>query len=55
MPIADILRLGAEARVNLPGDVSRPWWDWRARREELEDAALAPALRRLNDHYGRAG
>lgn len=55
VPIADILRRGEEARVNLPGDISRPWWDWRARREDLEDAALASALRRMNTHYGRAG
>ena len=55
MPVADLLSKGSEARINLPGDTSRPWWDWRATREEWDPGALATRLGRLNTHYGRLG
>jgi 4-alpha-glucanotransferase len=52
IPVQDLLGLGAEARINMPGTVSGNW-TWR-----LPPAALTPSLARryleLNAVYGRA-
>jgi 4-alpha-glucanotransferase len=52
IPVQDLLGLGAEARINMPGTVSGNW-TWR-----LPPAALTPGLARryleLNAVYGRA-
>lgn len=53
IPVGDLLCKGTEGRINLPGDISRPWWDWRATREEWRPWELAPRWRALNAHYGR--
>ena len=51
LPLQDLLRLGGEARLNLPGTVTGNW-QWRA-----PLAALTPELaahhRELNELYGR--
>ena len=50
-PLQDVLDLGSEARMNLPG---RPDgnWGWRFRREQLTDA-VRERLRDLTETYGR--
>jgi len=50
-PLQDVLDLGSEARMNLPG---RPGgnWGWRCRREQLTDA-VQERLRDLTETYGR--
>ena len=52
IPAQDLLGLGSEARMNLPGTASGNW-GWR-----LEEAALTPEIRRrwaaLTKTYGRA-
>jgi len=50
-PLPDVLRLGSEARMNLPG---RPDgnWSWRFRRQQL-DPALGEALAEMTHVYGR--
>jgi len=53
LPAGDLLCKGSEGRLNLPGDTSRSWWDWRATREEWHLDRLAARLRKLNAHYGR--
>jgi 4-alpha-glucanotransferase len=51
IPIQDVLSLGAEARMNLPG---RPMgnWGWRLLPDQLDDQ-LAQQLGRLTGLYGR--
>jgi 4-alpha-glucanotransferase len=51
-PMQDVLGLGPQARMNVPG---RPGgnWRWRLRESELTDE-LASRLRELNHRYGRA-
>ena len=53
-PLQDLLGLGSEGRMNMPGDADGQWWSWRAAREDLDYAALAKDLRELNERYGRA-
>jgi 4-alpha-glucanotransferase len=52
-PMQDLLALGAEARMNLPGNVARPWWAWRATREQMRAESTARRLRLLTRRYGR--
>ncbi len=50
-PMQDVLRLGTEARMNLPG---RPWgnWQWRMPPRVLTDG-LAAELAKMTHTYGR--
>lgn len=50
-PVQDVLGLGSEARMNLPG---RPWgnWQWRMRADALTPD-LAARLRDLTERHGR--
>ncbi|MDO5115551.1 MAG: 4-alpha-glucanotransferase [Synergistaceae bacterium] len=55
VPAQDILGLGGECRMNRP---SQPLgnWRWRMRAEDMEALrGKAPALRSMNNIYGRAG
>lgn len=51
VPMQDVLRLGDEARMNIPGQA---WgnWSWRMRWDQLDDG-LAAGLRHLTTIYGR--
>jgi len=52
VPLQDVLGLGSEARMNLPG---RPGGNWRWRFEaDALTPEIAERLRRLTDVYGRA-
>jgi 4-alpha-glucanotransferase len=51
LPMLDILALGGEHRMNLPGTTEGNW-TWRFSWDQVEDE-LAPCLRHLNDIYGR--
>ena len=51
IPLQDVLGLGGEARMNLPGRVSGNW-KWRYRREQLKPE-LAERLRALTTIYDR--
>jgi 4-alpha-glucanotransferase len=51
IPLQDVLGLGSEARMNLPGEASGNW-AWRVPRGAL-DPALAARLGRLTSVYGR--
>ena len=51
VPLQDALRLGSEARMNLPGRAGGNW-SWRYRPEQLEDW-LAPALKDMAESYAR--
>jgi 4-alpha-glucanotransferase len=51
IPLQDVLGLGSEARMNLPGTVSGNW-KWRFRREALTKD-VAQRLRQLNSLYDR--
>jgi len=51
LPLQDVLGLGSEARMNLPGTISGNW-KWRYRRGVLSDA-LASRLRSLTAIYDR--
>ena len=53
LPLQDILRLGTDARLNLPGTVTGNW-QWRASLEGLTPL-LARQHRELNALYGRSG
>ncbi len=50
-PMQDLLGLGSEARMNLPGRIEGNW-RWRMRREALSEE-LAGAMRELHGLYGR--
>lgn len=50
IPMQDILGLGSEARLNVPGDDNSKW-DWRMR--ELDFSPIADKLARLADLYER--
>ncbi|MBN1868552.1 4-alpha-glucanotransferase [Candidatus Sumerlaeota bacterium] len=52
-PVQELLRLGSEARMNLPGDCSRSWWVWRATREQMDYPKLSAELGALNRISGR--
>jgi len=51
VPLQDILRLGNEARMNLPGETGG-YWRWRYRQEMLTDD-LAAEIREYARLYGR--
>lgn len=53
VPLQDVLRLGDEARMNVPG---KPFgnWAWRYRAEELSHG-LAMGMQELTVAYGRGG
>jgi 4-alpha-glucanotransferase len=51
LPMQDILALGGEHRMNLPGTTEGNW-TWRFNWEQV-DNELAPCLRHLNEIYGR--
>ena len=51
-PVQDILGLGTEARMNIPG-TARGNWDWRLTSGQLT-AKVASRLRDLADTYDRA-
>ena len=53
-PFQDYLGLGAEGRMNLPGDTGG-WWTWRMRRDPARDHLIAARLRELNTYYDRCG
>jgi 4-alpha-glucanotransferase len=53
IPLQDILALGSEARMNVPG-VAAGNWSWRYQDGALDDR-LAGTLRELTDMYGRVG
>jgi 4-alpha-glucanotransferase len=50
-PIQDPLRLGSEARMNIPGQAENNW-AWRLRADALT-SELAQNLRQLTVTYGR--
>jgi 4-alpha-glucanotransferase len=50
-PMQDVLRLGDEARMNVPGQPSGNW-SWRMTWDQL-DTGLADGLRQLTETYGR--
>jgi 4-alpha-glucanotransferase len=52
VPLQDVLGLGSEARMNLPGRAGGNW-GWRFREGALTPG-IAERLRRLTDIYGRA-
>lgn len=51
IPMQDILALGTEARMNIPGTIGGNW-DWRCRRAHL-DPSYAQRLRELSEKYFR--
>jgi 4-alpha-glucanotransferase len=51
LPLQDVLRLGSEARLNLPGSAAGNW-RWRYRATDL-DSRLAEELHMLTALYGR--
>jgi 4-alpha-glucanotransferase len=51
LPMQDVLGLGSEARMNLPGALGNNW-RWRMREGQLKPE-LASRLRRMNLVYGR--
>jgi 4-alpha-glucanotransferase len=52
VPLQDLFSLGAEARMNTPGDPAGNW-GWRARSELFSDQAVPTGLRRLAEITGR--
>ena len=51
VPLQDVLGLGTEARMNLPGR-EQGNWGWRYRPEQLEKW-IAPALKEMAENYAR--
>jgi 4-alpha-glucanotransferase len=52
VPLQDVLSLGSEARMNVPGVIGASW-SWRVRSEQL-DPACADRLAELTLTYGRS-
>lgn len=52
IPMQDVLGLGAEARMNIPGTLGGNW-QWRMRNDDLNDDGRAARLRELTTLYGR--
>jgi len=52
VPLQDVLNLGTESRMNVPGAVGASW-TWRVRAEQL-DPACADRLAELTTTYGRS-
>ncbi len=53
LSLQDVLRLGDDARMNVPGEASGNW-SWRFRSDQLT-AELAAGLREMTTLYGRSG
>ena len=53
VPLQDLLNLGSEARMNLPGTTGDHNWTWRLDPEALRPE-LAQRLRELTERTGRA-
>lgn len=53
IPMQDVLGLGPEARMNIPGTLGGNW-QWRMTPDDLSDDGLALHLRELTQLYGRA-
>jgi 4-alpha-glucanotransferase len=53
VPMQDVLRLGDEARMNVPGQPQGNW-SWRMRWDQM-DSGLADGLRQMTTLYGRGG
>ena len=52
-PVQDLLKLGSEARMNIPGS---PTGNWAFRfRAGLLDQSMAEGLKQLTELYGRFG
>jgi 4-alpha-glucanotransferase len=51
IPMQDVLSLGTEARMNLPGQALGNW-NWRMRKDQL-DSTVAQRLATLTSFYGR--
>jgi 4-alpha-glucanotransferase len=51
-PMQDLLSLGNEARMNLPGTVGTHNWSWRVRADAFSES-LQARLREANFLYGR--
>ena len=52
VPMQDLLRIGTEGRMNLPGTVGG-WWAWRMTAPVPE--AVKDEIRMLNKKYNRGG
>lgn len=52
VPMQDLLDLGGEGRMNLPGSLSDDNWTWRATPKQISPE-LARKLRKLTELYGR--
>jgi 4-alpha-glucanotransferase len=52
VPLQDVLDLGTEARMNLPGTVSANNWTWRCTDEQLAEMGME-RLGSLTELYGR--
>ena len=52
VPMQDLLGLGNEARMNLPGTVGGSNWKWRAKESDF-DSALADAIANITSLFGR--
>lgn len=53
-PLQDVLGLGGDARMNLPGSLGEHNWSWRVRAEAI-NGEVAKKLRHLTWLYGRLG
>ncbi len=53
IPLQDVLGLGSEARMNIPGKPQGNW-SWRWRPKPRQDRAAAERLRTLVETYGRS-
>ena len=54
VPLQDLLNLGSEARMNLPGTTGPHNWTWRYREGDLTPE-LAARVRELTERTGRTG
>lgn len=52
IPIQDYLGLGSEARINVPGVVSKNNWSWRLK--ELPTSELATKIKKVTEEYNRS-
>lgn len=52
VPLQDLLALGTDARMNIPG-VATGNWSWQLPDADALDRTLAETLRRMVDRYGR--
>jgi len=58
VPMQDVLNLGSEARMNIPGTMNTPGgaannWRWRMEPDAFDDEKVA-YLKRLGEIYGRS-